>query len=517
MSRRTSAPDARPVPREAAPSKRTAAAVPPPRLFARLWDPRAPFLLPLLALLASRLWLARQLATANEDAYITFRYAANWAAGLGPVFNPGERVLGFTSPLWTALSTLGLALHADPVVWARGFAVAGDVVALLAFGLLLERHASRAAAWMFAVAWAAYPYFAAVTASGLETGFVVALVGLTAWGADRGGRWTGWALGALALSRPEGLAMAVVLAPWVRARDRWVGGALAAAGIAALAIQFGSPVPQSMLAKASLYGTPGPWAGRQWWEWLLPFPLAADAASSEGGNLRLVGVALFAGVLAGVPALWRARRTPLAGAAAALLAVWAGYSALGVAYFHWYLVMPLAGALLVACVGLGAATRGPAVPLAFALGLVGLWTIAPRLYVGRAGIEAQVFQTMSGFFERQAKPGETLMLEPIGLIGWRNRPLRVLDEVGLVSPEVARRRREGPGWYADLLAERRPEWLLTRRGVLLRNVAFAGAGVPFRSLEERDRALADYRLVAAQDSTLGDQAWVIYRRGDATR
>jgi len=329
MSRRTSAPDARPVTRDPAPPNRTAA--PAPRLLARLFDPRAPFLLPLLALLATRLWLARQLPTAHADAYITFRYAANWAAGLGPVFNPGERVLGFTSPLWTALTAVGLGLHADPVVWARGFALAGDVAALLAFGLLLERHASRAAAWMFAAAWSTYPYFAAVTASGLETGFVVALLGLSAWGADRGSGWTGAALGALALSRPGGFAMAVVLAPWVRSRDRWVAVALAAVGIGALAAFFGNPVPQSMLAKASLYGTPGPWAGRQWWEWLLPFPLGANAASSEGGNLRLLGVALFAGVIAGVPALWRARRTALAGAAAALLAVWAGYSVLGVA------------------------------------------------------------------------------------------------------------------------------------------------------------------------------------------
>ena len=199
----------------------------------------------------------------------------------------------------------------------------------------------------------------------------------------------------------------------------------------------------------------------------------------------------------------------------ALLVVWLGYAALGVAYFYWYLALPLAGAALVAAVGLGAITRGPVIAAATILAAVGLWAIAPALYVGRAGIEAQVFLTMSNLVEKQARPGQAILLEPIGMIGWRNRSLRVLDEMGLVSPQIARRRREGPGWYADVVREQQPAWLLSRRGVLVKNVPFAGAGQPFRSLAERDSVLADYRVAAAQDTLMGDQAWVIYKRADA--
>ena len=36
-----------------------------------------------------------------DDAFISFRYARNIADGLGPVFNPGERVEGASNPLWT--------------------------------------------------------------------------------------------------------------------------------------------------------------------------------------------------------------------------------------------------------------------------------------------------------------------------------------------------------------------------------------------------------------------------------
>ena len=514
MSRRSPPPASRAAPAVTAATETAAPASARPGL-RLLLDPRAPYLLPLVTLLVTRGWLARAVTTANEDAYITFRYAANWAAGQGPVFNAGERVLGFTSPLWTALVSLGLALGQDPVVWARGFAVAADIALVLAMGSLLERHASRTAAWVFGMFWAGYPFFAAVTVSGLETGVVVALLAVAAWCVDRKTPAAGVALGALALSRPEGLVMAAVLMLWARPRDRIVGGVLAVAGLAGLALYFGSPVPQSMLAKASLYGTPGPWAGRQWWEWLLPVPLAADAASSEGANLRLLSVILFAGLIGGVLPLWRARATALAGAAAALTAVWFGYAALGVAYFYWYLALPLAAAALVAAVGLGHVTRGPVVAVAALACATGLWAIAPNLYVGRAGIESQVFLTLSGFVEKQARPGESILLEPIGMIGWRNRSLRVIDEMGLISPAVAKRRREGPGWYADIVSEQQPDWLLSRRGVLVKNVPFAGAGLPFRSLEERDRVLADYRVAAAQDTLIGDQAWVVYRRASA--
>ena len=46
-----------------------------------------------------------------DDAYITFRYARNLLAGHGFVFNPGEQVLGTTTPVYTLLmATFGLFL-----------------------------------------------------------------------------------------------------------------------------------------------------------------------------------------------------------------------------------------------------------------------------------------------------------------------------------------------------------------------------------------------------------------------
>jgi hypothetical protein len=73
-----------------------------------------------------------------DDAWISFRYAANLAHGNGLVFNPGERVEGYSNPLWTLLLAGASALGADipaTALWL-GYLCA---VALVAASLALYR------------------------------------------------------------------------------------------------------------------------------------------------------------------------------------------------------------------------------------------------------------------------------------------------------------------------------------------------------------------------------------------
>src|SRR5262245_45121174 len=53
----------------------------------------------------------------SDAAFISFRYAENLFRGLGLVFNPDERVEGYSNFLWTLGTTLGLRLGADPERW----------------------------------------------------------------------------------------------------------------------------------------------------------------------------------------------------------------------------------------------------------------------------------------------------------------------------------------------------------------------------------------------------------------
>jgi len=521
----------RPAPRAAA-DPAVGPGVPPARVSALpaardLLDPRLPFLVPLVLLVVARLVAWRELPFASEDAYITFRFARSLAGGYGLVYNPGVPVFGFSSPLWTLWCALGIALTNAPVPWTRATTLLADALTLVLVVRMLQREGAadgrdgRLAAWAFAVFFAAWPYFSVVAASGMETSAMLTLVALAAaalrggTGAPpRGGRalLPGLLLGALALWRPEGIAAALVLAAGARRRDRLVGAAILAAGLVALALYFGSPVPQSLAAKSALYGTPGPWAGRYWWSWLVPAYLGGVPSIGETRMLFPLAVLTGPAAVAGAAALWRGRARAAFWLAAAGLAVWAGYAALGVAFFYWYFVVPLAAAAVLAAVGLPRVTRGRWLPAAAALLVASAWVEAYPLYVGRAQNEFFGFARTADWLAAHARPGEKVMLEPIGMVGWRV-PVVVVDEVGLVSPGVARRRLRGPGWYADVAAAERPDWIVIRRGLLSSESAFAGAGAPFRSAAERDSLFARYQAAAVVDLEAADaNALVVMRR-----
>ncbi len=53
-----------------------------------------------------------------DDAFITFRYVDNFISGYGLVYNTGERVQGFTHPLWLFLLSFGGILRFDLFYWA---------------------------------------------------------------------------------------------------------------------------------------------------------------------------------------------------------------------------------------------------------------------------------------------------------------------------------------------------------------------------------------------------------------
>ena len=96
----------------------------------------------------------------NDDAYVFFRYAVNIVDGLGPVFNAGEWVEGYTSPLWLALLT-GIARISGPGALPGASVVSGGALmcaALLGVGVLARQlGASWGASTVVVVAAAWFP------------------------------------------------------------------------------------------------------------------------------------------------------------------------------------------------------------------------------------------------------------------------------------------------------------------------------------------------------------------------
>jgi hypothetical protein len=168
-----------------------------------------------LALAAALMWPLRGYIT--DDTFIHLQYARHLAEGQGPVFNPGERIYGSTSPLWVALLGAAMALGADGLAAARAL---GAIATLASVALMLQllRQTVRTPALRAAgtIAWAAHAWMLRWSLSGMEAPLAVAftLAGFVAFTA--GGRWgerafrTGVLWSLAALTRPEGVFLTLI-------------------------------------------------------------------------------------------------------------------------------------------------------------------------------------------------------------------------------------------------------------------------------------------------------------------
>jgi arabinofuranosyltransferase len=121
----------------------------------------------ILVVLTGMAWSQRWV---QDDAYITFRYAKNVVLGLGPVWNPGYAVEGYTNFTWMALIALGMRLGfaPEPVSYVLGLWC--FVISLLLV-FRLARDIMFSDAWaLFAMCLAGTNYsFLMYATGGLET------------------------------------------------------------------------------------------------------------------------------------------------------------------------------------------------------------------------------------------------------------------------------------------------------------------------------------------------------------
>lgn len=154
-----------------------------------------------------------------DDAYITYRYASNWADGVGPTWNRGEAPIeGYTTPLYMTVLAASASLGADVAAASKLLGLACALGLILVVALLTYR-ATGGVTWAFVAAGvlAAHPYLGVHAVSGMETvpyallaTIALLMVQQTAAG---GGRWAwiglGAALAALALMRTEGFVFTI--------------------------------------------------------------------------------------------------------------------------------------------------------------------------------------------------------------------------------------------------------------------------------------------------------------------
>jgi hypothetical protein len=452
---------------------------------------------------------------ALDDPYVTYRYAENLAAGLGPVYNPGERVLSTTALGYALLlSAAHLALPwLDLPAVSNSLSALGLGLTALALNRLCTQHRAPAVGLTAGALVCLSPLL--TSTFGLETCLFLALV---AWGAvafDAGHRsraafllaaatalradgavafavlWTSSALSALDLPPASPLPLGAGLpGPTGPGTGQGEGGTmgagrgrrpapalLTAAALyaalvlpyeAALALYYGSPVPTTLAAK-TVQATIGAWpdylgglrdllaerVGVSPLYWLAPPLLAVGLAASARRRWALPLV------------LWA-------------LAQAAVYQLLGVASYAWYYAPLVPAAALLIALGAGALAsrlagawpgrRRPWLAALLTLSLVAplLLAQARELRALRAGVpepRALAYQRVGQWLAANADQRARVAVMEVGIMGYyAGRPM--VDLLGLIRPEtVEAMRRQDFFWtiaesQADLvvLTGKNPLW-----------------------------------------------------------
>ena len=180
--------------------------------------------LPWLALLA---WMTSLAWFMTDDAFITFRYVRNLLEGHGLVFNPGERVEGYSNFLWALeLAAIWKLFGLPPEAVAQWLSVGYTVGVLAVLVWWVRRDAGLVghrglAGWMVLGLVCGSATFAVWTSGGgLETRqftffLVSGMVGLMVHnGSRRGLVVVSLCLAGAALTRPEGVMMALCCFGW---------------------------------------------------------------------------------------------------------------------------------------------------------------------------------------------------------------------------------------------------------------------------------------------------------------
>ena len=443
----------------------------PPRSAA----PRNVCILTFFAALLPLGWLVWRFAFVTDDAFITFRYALNWAEGLGLVYHPGETppVEGYSEFLWAILMGLGIRMGLAP----EGFS---QVLGLISAVLLLVGWSRYASRWIAtgpvalvggALFLGCLPPLAVWSTGGMATmAFCAAVFWLFAltWSEPQG-RWglRVFAVGALAvLFRADG-------AWWVA----WVlGPALAAAWTGGDKQRF-KTLLRATGALAGVWVLHVAWRHGFYGDWL---PNTARAkvgismrAAERGLNYLMHFLLVFPGVLMALLSLgaarrWRERKLwpticVVLGTALHVVLTGGDFMAYG-----RFLVPALPFVSLLLCAGLSGLEEqgnrrvaagyalvccGLVLPAAFDADVVpARWRTAfgfrhstpqalERSEWGqwyRMRGQANEFADIGKALQHLAEPGDSVVFGAVGALGYYSG-LRIYDRNGLVSREVALR------------------------------------------------------------------------------
>jgi hypothetical protein len=442
-------------------------------------------------------------ATTNrmfEDGLTTITFARNVPLGLGLVHHTGEgHIHGFTSALGVLVPLAGELVHEGAGMTAMRLASLGAVCVALIYARFLCRDLGIGAfPTAFVLAYLAFDqnmiFFGM---SGMETQVAVAIVLAGVYHVRRTDFVAaGICLGLAPLARPEfvlWLAPALVYLVLINRRRALVSALIAAAivfpWVIFTTLYYGSPIPNTIVAKNNIYPIPAfltDGSVMPWLSWLgsqlaghtvillyklEPFREVWSTALTPVPEpvLVVIAIAVVYFLVLGLVAARSRRDMWPAIAFLGLFLAYRVYFIPAINYYDWYLPPFLGLAMIVVAMGmqrmsasisLAPKTVAVALSVAFALHMPFSFAVD----AGVQSVEDHVRTNVGLYLKANVQPGQSVLSESAGYIGFYGGQ-KLYDYPGLTSKVSVRALQALPPdrrGIADLISVLQPDWLVLR-------------------------------------------------------
>lgn len=380
-----------------------------------------------------------------DDAYITFRYARNLAAGRGFVYNTDEKVLGSSTPLYTLLLGCYGWAGLDIVKSGVGIGIFAGLGALLLTILWGKMLGCEESGWLAALLMATQITWVLIFFSGMETMLYCLVVVATLACVGRGRwRWVGALIGLACLIRYDGAILGIAALAVTAWRGGWRRAALEFSKAAAIYlpwlifawIYFGSPIPQSVQAKMLINNFTYRTITGQYLEYF--------------GLIPLFYIWLPPSIYGVIMAVRRERRWILAPLWWVLYLGAFFIQRRPVMFYPWYLVPLLPCFYFMGVYGLADILNRITKPISRAgrlamFAAIGLFLLGINIaylmelegaHGGRTLHRERKYQMAGEILRGHIKAGKTIYLGEVGTLGWFLPQARIIDSAGILSPEV---------------------------------------------------------------------------------
>lgn len=476
--------------------------------------------------------------TTLEDAFITFKYAENLAAGNGFVYNLNEHILGTTSPLWTLLLAASKYISgADIIIFSKILGIIFDSLTLIIIFLIFRKQINQHFAIIFAVLFSTSPDIIMISTSGMETPLLLFGMSLTISGLVNRNFLLPLGLALTLLTRIDSLifAISIMIGSFILDR-RWTFRQLILIFILLLPwfffcyFYFDNIIPQSLVAKSASYNydisrSASPFIGT-----FTPF-------KDENLIKKIFKLTIMSGILIGTIHIIKKYRIFFS-LGLFFIFYCLIFSFSGTLIFRWYLVPAIFISLIILTFSIDwiiqqikpllddRLIKIVILLIILILGGTNIYIALHRTdkYRQLQALEDELRKEIGLWVKENIQSGSSILLEPLGYIGYYGgTSIKYFDEIGIVTPLISELRKVETDWYFKSIIMLQPEYILQYKSAYDENKNSESSEPLFKTESNRRWFLDNYLIVrtfrASNQYTLIDdkeKAYILFRRKYST-